>query len=114
MNPMTLVLVGQNELWDKLKFQQYTAIRQRIDMKCEIACFDRSQTGEYINAHLEYAGCEQEIFTDKAVDEIYKYSAGGARLINKVATHCLLNASQKAKKLIDDHIVRSVIGKEMP
>ena len=35
-NPMALVLVGQNELWDKLRKQSYAAIRQRIDIKCEI------------------------------------------------------------------------------
>ena len=31
MNPMALILVGQNELWDKLVKPAYAAIRQRID-----------------------------------------------------------------------------------
>lgn len=80
LNPMALILVGQNELWEKLKLQRYAAIRQRIDLKCELPQYDRSQTEEYIIAHLEYAQGIKDIFTDKAVDEIYKYSSGSARV----------------------------------
>lgn len=114
VNPMSLILVGQNELWDKLKLQCYAAIRQRIDMKCEFPQYDRSQTEEYIAAHLTYAGGVTDIFTEKAIDEIYKYSAGSARATNKVCTHSLMYASQRAKKLIDDHMVRTVITCELP
>ena len=114
LNPMALILVGQNELWDKLKLQRYAAIRQRIDIKCEIPQYDRSQTGEYIGSHLRYANGSQEIFTEKAIDEIYKYSAGSSRAINKVCTHALMYASQRAKKLIDDHMIRTVIEAELP
>ncbi len=114
MNPMALILVGQNELWDKLKLQRYAAIRQRIDIKCEIPQYDRAQTEEYIKSHLRYAEGVEDIFTEKAVDEIFKYSAGSARAINKVCTHSLMNASQRAKKLIDDHIIKAVIAGELP
>ena len=114
MNPMSLILVGQNELWDKLKLQNYAAIRQRIDLKCELPQYDRAQTGEYILSHLNYAGGVTDIFTDKALDEIYKYSAGAARGVNKVCTHSLMFAAQRAKRLIDDHMVKTVIEGEMP
>jgi general secretion pathway protein A len=112
-NPMALVLVGQNELWDKLRKQSYAAIRQRIDIKCEIPQLDRSQTEAYIASHLEYAEGRTDIFTDKAIDEIYKYSAGAPRAINKVCSHSLLNAYQRAKRIIDDYMVKEVISKEM-
>ena len=112
--PMSLILVGQNELWDKLKLQSYMAIRQRLDLKCEINPYDRSQTQGYIDAHLAYAEGVKDIFTDKAVDEIYRYSAGSARAINKLCTHTLIYAAQRAKKLIDDHMVRTVIAGELP
>jgi type II secretory pathway predicted ATPase ExeA len=112
--PMSLILVGQNELWDKLKLQHYTAIRQRIDLKCEIPQYDRAQTQEYVEAHLAYADGAKDIFTDKAIDEIYRYSAGSARAINKLSTHALIYAAQSAKKLVDDHMIRTVIAGELP
>ncbi|SHJ59780.1 hypothetical protein SAMN02745691_02226, partial [Parasporobacterium paucivorans DSM 15970] len=55
-----------------------------------------------------------DIFTDKAMDEVYRYSAGSSRATNKVCTHSLMFASQRAKKLIDDHMVRTVIEGELP
>lgn len=112
--PMSLILVGQNELWDKLKLQRYAAVRQRIDLKCEIPQMDISQTIEYIASHLTYAEGVTDIFTEKAIEEIYRYSAGSPRAINKVCTHSLMYAAQRAKKLIDDHMVRTVIDGELP
>jgi len=35
-SPMALVLVGQNELAERLKLQSYAAIRQRIDINCRL------------------------------------------------------------------------------
>lgn len=112
-SPMTLILVGQSELWDKLQLQTYAAIRQRIDLQCKLPHMDRAQVGEYIQRHLTYAGANHDIFTDNAIDEIYKFSSGTARLINKVCTHCLLYGAQNGKRIIDDHIVKLVIQGEL-
>lgn len=113
-NPMALILAGQNELWDKLNLQVYAAVRQRIDLKCNLPFLDRSQTEGYIKAHLVYADGQQDIFTDKAIDEIYKYSSGAFRAVNKVCMHSLLSAAQRNKKLIDEHLIHLVIESELP
>ena len=114
LSPMALVLAGQNELWDKLRMQLYAAIRGRIDIKCELAAMDRADLGEYVKAHLAYADGKDEIFTDAALDELHRYSAGSARAVNKAATHCLMYAFQRAKRLIDDGMVKTVIEAELP
>ena len=111
---MSLILVGQNELWDKLKLQSYAAVRQRIDIKCEIPQYDRAETARYIECHLKYAACTREIFTEKAIDEIYRYSAGAARAINKVCLNSLICAAQRKEKLVDDYLVVEVIDGELP
>ena len=113
-NPMALVLVGQNELWDKLRMQLYAAIRGRIDIKCELPGMDRAELDGYVQSHLSYAGGKSDIFTDAALHELHRYSAGSARAVNKAATHCLMHASQRAKKLIDDSMVKAVIDAELP
>jgi type II secretory pathway predicted ATPase ExeA len=114
-NPMALILVGQqNELWEKLRMQPYAAIRGRIDIKCELPGMDRAELAAYMKAHLVYAGGKDEIFTDAALDELHRYSGGAARGVNKAATHCLLYAAQRAKKLIDDTMGRTVIEAEVP
>jgi len=112
-SPMALILVGQTELWDKLRLQAYAAIRQRVDLQCKLAHLDRAQVDEYIKQHLAYAGTEQAIFSDSAVEEIYRFSSGTARLVNKICTHCLLYGAQNGYRIIDDHMVKRVIEGEL-
>src|SRR5690554_6745848 len=83
-SPMALILVGQTELWDRLKLQSYSAIRQRIDIQFKLGHCDRSQVGEYVTRYLKYSGIDHQIFSDGALDEIHRFSSGAARLINKV------------------------------
>lgn len=53
-----------------------------------------------------------EIFSDGAIEEVYRYSSGAARLVNKVCTHYLLYGAQNHKRIIDDHMVKLVIQGE--
>ena len=114
VSPMALVLVGQTELWDqKLRMQGYAAITQRIDMNIVLNHMDRSETGNYITAHLSYAGCTEDIFTLGAEEEIYKVSNGIPRMINRICEKALMYSGQQKKKLIDEHVVRYVAEHEM-
>ena len=113
-SPLTLILVGQNELWEKkLRLQSYAAIRQRIDMSIILDRLDRSEVGKYIGAHLSYAGCGRELFTSDAEEEIYKVSSGIPRMINRTCEKTLMYAYQQQKRLIDGHMVRYVADHEM-
>ena len=115
-SPMALILVGQSELNHKLSLQSYAAIRQRIDLQCRLGNYDRGATGQYIQSHLEYAASSdgnREIFTDSAIDQIFLFSKGTARQINKVCSQCLAFGAQDHKRLIDDHMVELVIQSEL-
>ena len=109
ISPMGLILTGQTELWQKLQLQAYTAIRQRIDIQSVINHYDRSQTGAYICHQMKNAGSTSEIFTEAAMDAVHQYSAGTARIIDKVCTSLLLYGSQSRKRIIDDHAVKLVL-----
>ena len=111
VSPMAVVLVGQTELWEnKLKLQRYAAIRQRIDMYCTLPHLDRSETEQYIGSH---SGCSQEVFTEKAVDEIHKASAGIPRMINRICEKALMYAFQQQRRLVDDYMIKFVVEHEM-
>lgn len=113
-SPMSLILVGQIELWNqKLRLQSYAAIRQRIDMNIVLNRLDRAETGKYIAAHMAYAGVKQDLFTSGAEDEIFKVSAGIPRMINRICEKTLMYAYQQQKRLIDEHMVRFVADHEM-
>lgn len=113
-SPMALVLVGQTELWEqKLRLQRYAAIRQRIDMNIVLDRLDRAETGKYMQAHMAYSECKNEVFTSGAEDEIYKVSLGIPRMINRICDKSLMYAYQQQKKLIDEHVIRYVADHEM-
>jgi len=112
-SPMALILSGQTELWDKLKLQSYAAIRQRIDISCVIGRLDRAKTNEYISSHLLFAGAEREMFTEAAIDEVFKFSGGIPRLINKACTESLIYGAQNRKSILDDRMVKIVVEQEL-
>lgn len=112
-SPMTLILSGQTELWDKLKLQSYAAIRQRIDIHCMVNRLDRVKTTEYIAAQLAYAGSYRELFTEAALDEIFKFSNGIPRLVNRACSESLLYGAQNRKTILDDRMVKFVIEQEL-
>ncbi|NLO47974.1 MAG: AAA family ATPase [Clostridiales bacterium] len=112
-SPMSLILSGQSELWERLKLQSFAAIRQRIDVQCGVGHMDRLQTAEYIKTHLNYAGCDKDIFSDAAVDDVFHFSSGISRLINRACTSSLIYGAQNRKNIIDDRMVKLVIECEL-
>jgi len=112
-SPLALILSGQTELWDKLKTGSFAAIRGRIDVVCAIGSLDRIQTTEYINSHLSFAASDREIFTEAAIDDVFAFSGGIPRLINKVCTLALMYGAQNRKTIIDDRMVKLVIESEL-
>lgn len=113
LSPLSLLLCGQSELRDKLRLQANAAIRQRVDIQCQVGKLDMSRTAEYIKAHLSYAGCTKDIFTDGAIDDVFKFSCGIPRLINKACIASLMYGAQNRKALIDDRMVKLVIDSEL-
>ena len=105
---------GQTELWEnKLRLQRYAAIRQRIDINCVLPHLDRSETEQYIKSHLSYAGSNRDIFSDKALDEIFRVTAGIPRMINRICEKSLMYSFQQQKRIIDDYMVKYVAEHEM-
>ena len=112
-NPMSLVIVGQNELRSKLSKEIFEPITQRIDFRFSLLPFDRAQTQDYIHAHMRYAGEEREVFTASAVDAIFSFSGGVARKINKACSMSLLYAAQNTRRTIDGGTINYVVEQEL-
>lgn len=112
-NPMSLILAGQTELWDKLKLQAYRAIRHRIDIQCFLNPYDFAQTKAYIELQLNYAGHPTPIFSEDALLRIYEFSSGVPRLINRACTQALIYAYQNRRAIIDDRMVQIVLEGEV-
>jgi general secretion pathway protein A len=109
---LSLILTGQTELKDTLKLQVNEAISQRVDIRFHLLPMTREETSAYVSKHLEMAKAPGEIFTQAAIGVLHEYCTGVPRKINKVATACLMAATSRNLRLVDDHLVRVVIESE--
>lgn len=86
-----IVLIGQPELKSKLMMPKLEQFSQRIVLYYHLEPLDRPETEEYIKHRLRKAGnSSADIFSDAAIDEIYKYSNGIPRLINLACHNALI------------------------
>ena len=54
-----------------------------------------------------------DIFSEPAIEEVYRISAGCARVINKICLHSLLYGAQHQRSVIDDSVVQLVAKAEL-
>ena len=103
---INIFFVGQNEFIDILLKPENRALKQRITINYQIDPLTENETEQYIRHRLKVAGSQKNIFTSKAVHEIFAFSGGYPRLINIVCDHSLLTGYVKGKKAIDAGIVK--------
>ncbi len=105
---LTMVLIGMPELEENIKLDP--PLEQRIAIKFKLKKLDRQSTINYINHRLKVAGGEGEIFSEMALDAIFKYSGGTPRLINTICDNALLEAYLMKKPKVNIEIIDNVVS----
>jgi len=108
-----IMLLGQQELNDKLRSPDLRQLKQRIGVKYHILPLDSLETKDYIDHRLRVAGyepMEKPIFTPSSLGEIYRYSRGFPRLINIVCDNVLLAAFAEEMHQVSAQLVRRVVS----
>jgi general secretion pathway protein A len=107
---LQIVLAGQPELKAKLVRPELQQLKQRIELRCQIAPLAGEQTREYIRTRLRVAGARDlGVFTDRAVERITEYSGGVPRLVSIVCDHSLVFGYADQKRRLDRHTVNQAI-----
>ena len=107
---LQIVLAGQPELKAKLLLPQLQQLKQRIELRCQIAPLTGEQAREYIRTRLRVAGARDlGVFSERAVERITKYSGGVPRLISIVCDHCLVFGYADQQRRIGRHTVNEAI-----
>jgi type II secretory pathway predicted ATPase ExeA len=100
-NLLSVVLVGQPELDDRLDRAAYAPLRQRIGLRYSLGPLTLDETIEYIEHRIRVAGGDRNPFSSHAMTEIHALSRGVPRLINTLATTALLDAFGEDAATID-------------
>jgi len=104
---LKLLLVGHPQLKKDLRRSCHTALAQRITVRYNLPSFSLQQTIDYIDFHLSRVGVDTKLFDDDVKKEIHEHARGVPRLINNIATACLIAATtlnaQKITREIFSH-----------
>jgi hypothetical protein len=101
-------LVGQPELRKKLESQEMEQLRQRVTASCHLGPLGLEETRGYIEHRLRRVGwANRPRFEDPAFDEIYRWTGGVPRRINRLCNRLLLAAFLEGREDIASAMVES-------
>jgi mRNA-degrading endonuclease HigB of HigAB toxin-antitoxin module len=104
-NPFILILAGQPLIRGKLALNVNNPLRQRIVVKHMMSNMQKDELGEYLKTRLAFGGTHEELFTAPSTEAIHGVTSGVPRLVNSLATNCLLYACEKKQRQVDEETV---------
>ncbi len=94
--PLRVVLFGQPELDELLERPALSALRLNLSASSQLTALDRDGVEAYVAHRITKAGYNgSSLFSEKAIDEIFRASKGIPRLINILAHKALMVAFGK-------------------
>src|SRR4029078_7835388 len=107
---LQIVLTGQPELRSVLNYPDLRQLKQRIALRCVIKALPSvEETDRYITSRLLVAGAERtDIFSQAAVDYIFRCSEGIPRNINNLCDNALLAGYAAGETTINRSIIEDI------
>lgn len=107
---LQIILLGQDELKDKLSKSNLRQLNQRITVRYKLSYLNRQETEKYVYHRLTIAGSDGRLhFTGGALDRIFSYSKGAPRLINVATDRALLCGYMQLSSTITKKMVNIAI-----
>ena len=106
---VTLVLVGQPQLADRLNDERLGQLKQRIELRCTLSPFDLAETVMYIRNRVRIAGGDAvQMFTRDAIQVIHERSRGIPRSISVICENALVAAFAENQKPVTRALVQEI------
>ncbi|OGX33468.1 MAG: hypothetical protein A3I43_05235 [Omnitrophica WOR_2 bacterium RIFCSPLOWO2_02_FULL_50_19] len=105
--PLTLLLLGQPELKEKIK--NIRQLEQRFSLRYHLQNLNFEETTGYIKHRCRVAQREGDVFTDTSCRLIYEFTDGIPRKINNICDLSLLIGFGKKADAVDESITQAVI-----
>ncbi|MFO1402705.1 MAG: AAA family ATPase [Steroidobacteraceae bacterium] len=109
---LQIILIGQPELRELLARNDLRQLAQRITARFHLDPLSREETRAYVQHRLRIAGATSDIFTRRALAEVYRVSGGVPRVINILCDRALLGAYTSDEHQVTPSLVRRA-GREI-
>ena len=111
-NVLSIFLVGQPELLNRLTEEQLSPLSQRIAVRYHLNQLSKEDSLQYVLYRLNRAGAKSNsLFSEKALDLIYEATRGNPRQINIICDNALLAAYSRDRLSVDDKMIRECVDK---
>ena len=108
---LSIFLVGQPELNERMSDDRLLPLRQRIGIRFHLHRFTQDETRQYILFRLRHAGARHlNIFSEEAIAVIHRVSHGTPRLINIICDHALLTGFAENTPVIGAELIEESVN----
>lgn len=106
---VSVVLAGQPEMAERLEEPAFRALKQRVELRCELGPFNLRETAGYIAGRIRIAGGEPaRVFTRDAILAIHELSNGIPRTISVMCDNALVAGFATDVRPVGVDLVRDV------
>ena len=106
---LNVVLVGQQELAERLNDVSLRQLKQRVSLRCRLEPLDLRETAAYIATRIRVAGGDAStVFTKRAVLAIHEVSRGIPRTIGVICDNALVGGFASQQRPVDVAIIDEV------
>ena len=107
---MQILLVGQQELDEKLDSVDLRQLKQRIALRSHLASLDLEETCGYVYRRLQIAGSPNpaEIFPMETIVELHRQSRGLPRLVNTICENALIHGYARQAHSIPAEVIEEI------
>ncbi|HCO22080.1 AAA family ATPase [Gimesia maris] len=93
---------------DKMNLSQADTLSRISDLSIELDRFEQETTESYITSRLSWSGCQTDLFSAAAYQEIQSVSQGIPEKINQICDLALLAGFEQSLSTIDADVVNRV------
>lgn len=114
---LQIILVGQQELSQKLLQPDLRQLAQRITARYFLPGLNKHETHAYISHRCNVAGAGRPLFSRAGMNSVYRYSCGNPRMINILCDRALLGAYSENASVVEPSAVRQAakeVGDSVP
>lgn len=105
---ISLWLIGQTELREKLRLRVLASLSQRIPVRYHMAGLTEPEVAGYIGGQLKRAGREESLFSEEAVKGVAKWSQGNPRMVGTLCRAALIDAAARKDPHVEyEHVERA-------
>lgn len=103
---VSVILVGQEDLIDKLAYPSSKPLASRITARMHLVAGSSQDSINYVNHHLKIAGITTPPFDEPAMTALHQASGGIPRNINNLARCSLITAAAAKRQVVTAEDVR--------